>query len=287
MDKKAHQLLKNYGIIKNILDEITKQKEYVTTLKQSILQEAIQGKLTADWRAKHSDVEGASELLKRIKAEKALRQAQGKIKKEKPLPPIMEEEIPFKLPQGWVWCRFKEIVSYRKGKKPEVLVTEKSKEYSIPYIDIAAFEKGQIKQFTNDSTVVLCNNENILLVWDGSRMGLVGTNVKGAVGSTLARIDLYQTEKDFLFTLLKSKFVFFNSNPKQAGLPHMNGPLLDNMIIGLPLLSEQKAIVEKVESLMQKVSAMEEEIQKSEQNAEMLMQAVLKEAFEGKEEVEV
>jgi type I restriction enzyme S subunit len=52
--------------------------------------------------------------------------------------------------------------------------------------------------------------------------------------------------------------------------------------IPFPPLAEQKAIVEKVESLMKKVSAMEEEIQKSEQNAEMLMQAVLKEAFEDK-----
>ena len=60
------------------------------------------------------------------------------------------------------------------------------------------------------------------------------------------------------------------------------------MSFPLAPLEEQKVIVEKVETLMQKVSAMEEEIQKSEQNAEMLMQAVLKEAFEGKkEEVEV
>ena len=90
-----------------------------------------------------------------------------------------------------------------------------------------------------------------------------------------------------MFMLLKSKFDYFNSHPKQAGLPHMNGRLLDNMVIGLPPLAEQKAIVEKVESLMQKVSVMEKEIQKSEQNAQMLMQAVLKESFGDKKEVEV
>jgi len=65
-------------------------------VKQAILQEAIQGKLTADWRKENPEpVEGASELFERIKAEKALRQAQGKIKKGKPLPPISDDEIPF------------------------------------------------------------------------------------------------------------------------------------------------------------------------------------------------
>jgi type I restriction enzyme S subunit len=64
----------------------------------------------------------------------------------------------------------------------------------------------------------------------------------------------------------------------------INRDVIENKIIPLPPLAEQKVIVEKVEKLMQNVSAMEEEIQKSEQNAEMLMQAVLKEAFEGKKE---
>ena len=274
--------LKDYEKSKIIIKQTQIQKENITHLKQSILQEAIQGKLTEDWRKQNPDTEPASELLIRIKAEKEKLIKEKKIRKEKPLPPITQEEIPFKLPDGWVWCRFKDLVSYRKGKKPNVLVKSKSKEYSIPYIDIAAFERNQITQYTNDPKAVLCNENNILLVWDGSRMGLVGTNAKGAVGSTLARIDLFHLNKEFLFNLLKSKFVFFNSNPKQAGLPHMNGPLLDSMVIGLPPLSEQKAIVEKVENLMQKVTAMEEEINKSEQNAQMLMQAVLKEAFEGK-----
>ena len=58
-----------------------------------------------------------------------------------------------------------------------------------------------------------------------------------------------------------------------------NSTSLANMVFPLPPKEEQKAIVKKVESLMQKVSAMEDEIKKSEENAQMLMQAVLKEAF--------
>ena len=67
--------------------------------------------------------------------------------------------------------------------------------------------------------------------------------------------------------------------------PNLNMGKIKNTVIPLPPLEEQKAIVEKVESLMQKCQALEQEVKTSEANAQMLMQAVLKEAFEGKEEV--
>ncbi len=78
-------------------------------LKQAILQEAIQGKLTADWRAAHPDVEPASQLLHRIQAEKARLIAAKKLRPEKPLPQITAAEIPFEIPKGWEWCRLGEV----------------------------------------------------------------------------------------------------------------------------------------------------------------------------------
>ena len=278
--------INEYENCKRIQKHCLIQKSNSDLLKQSILQEAIQGKLTAAWRKQHPGVEPASELLKRIKAQKAQLIRDKKIRKEKPLPPISEDEIPFELPEGWVWCRFQDLVSYRKGKKPSVLVKEQSQKYNIPYIDIEAFEKGVLKQYTNDPKAVISATSNILLVWDGSRMGLVGKGIFGAVGSTLVKIDLFQIDFNFLYYLLSSKFKYFNSNPKQAGLPHMNGSLLDKMLIGLPPLLEQKAIVDKIEILFEKVESLEQEIAQSEQHAQMLMQAVLKEAFEGKKKIE-
>ena len=85
--------------------EISHQQTLLGKLKQAILQEAIQGKLTADWRTTNPDMEPASELLKRIQAEKARLIAEKKIRKEKPLPEITPEEIPFEIPSGWEWCR--------------------------------------------------------------------------------------------------------------------------------------------------------------------------------------
>ena len=98
--------------------EIAIQKETVSQLKQTILQNAIQGKLTAEWRKEHPAEEPASELLKRIKLEKQQMIASGKLKKEKPLEPIKPEEIPFEIPGSWTWCRGIEIFLPMKSTKP-------------------------------------------------------------------------------------------------------------------------------------------------------------------------
>ena len=80
-------------------------------LKNSILQLALQGKLVPQ----DKNDEPASELLKRIQAEKAKLIKEGKIKKEKALPPITEEELPFDIPQSWEWIRIKELGELKNG----------------------------------------------------------------------------------------------------------------------------------------------------------------------------
>ncbi|WPJ96970.1 restriction endonuclease subunit S [Coraliomargarita algicola] len=97
---------------KDLEKEIAHQQSLLGKLKQAILQEAIQGKLTADWRAANQDVEPASELLQRIQAEKARLIADKKIRKEKPLPKITPKEIPFEIPEGWEWCRLGDLTKF-------------------------------------------------------------------------------------------------------------------------------------------------------------------------------
>ncbi len=103
--------LKEYEDCKNILLECKHQKKTSRLLKQSILQEAIQGKLTEDWRKQNPNIESASKLLRLIKAEKEKLVLEKKIKKEKPLPPITKEEIPFDLPDGWAWSKLGNLCS--------------------------------------------------------------------------------------------------------------------------------------------------------------------------------
>lgn len=83
-------------------------------LKASILQYAIQGKLV-----EQRPEEGTGEeLYRHIQEEKQRLIKDGKIKKEKPLPEIKDEEIPFDIPESWRWCKFGELVDYVMGKTP-------------------------------------------------------------------------------------------------------------------------------------------------------------------------
>ena len=105
--------------------EITQQETLLAQLQQAILQEAIQGKLTADWRAAHPATEPARELLHRIQAEKSRLIAAKKLRPEKPLPKITPEEIPFKIPKSWEWCRLGAVIE----EKPRNGVSLKPVEY--------------------------------------------------------------------------------------------------------------------------------------------------------------
>ena len=77
-------------------------------LRKAILQAAVQGKLVPQ----DKNDEPASELLKRIQVEKSMLIKDGKLKKEKPLLPITEDELPYDLPDGWVWCRLGEATLF-------------------------------------------------------------------------------------------------------------------------------------------------------------------------------
>ena len=112
-----YKSISNTEIQSNILStELTHQLDLVKKLRQAFLREAMQGKLTAEWREQNPDVEPASELLAKIKAEKEQLIKEKKIKKQKPLPPITKDDlpagkagIPFEIPENWVWTRLGDV----------------------------------------------------------------------------------------------------------------------------------------------------------------------------------
>lgn len=104
-------LVEEYGKAEERLTALN--AEFPDKLRKSILQQAIQGKLTECDRAD----EPASELLKRIHTEKERLIKEGKIKKEKPLPPITEEEMPFEIPENWEWVCLDEIAQIKSSKR--------------------------------------------------------------------------------------------------------------------------------------------------------------------------
>lgn len=271
----------------------------LSQLKQSILQEAIQGQLTEDWRAKRAlsgaKVEPASELLKRIKAEKAQLIKDKKIKKEKALPPITEEEIPFELPEGWVWCRLGDIFSTTSGGTPTKgnhrywkgeITWYKSGELNDSYLDIESHEK--ITQTgLKESSATLFPKGTLLIAMYGATAGKLA--ILGREATTNQAVCGFFENGNiltaYLFDFLLSNRTKMIKESWGMSQPNISQTYLRNFAFALPPFEEQKAIVEKVKTLIQKCQALEQEIKTSEANAQMLMQAVLKDAFEGKPEV--
>ncbi|EGR0269030.1 restriction endonuclease subunit S [Vibrio alginolyticus] len=110
----ADELMQNWARISEHFDTLFTTEESIDQLKQTILQLAVMGKLVPQ---DPSD-EPAAELLKRIAEEKAQLVKEKKIKKQKALPPIAEDEKPFELPSGWEWCSLSSLGHFFGGKTP-------------------------------------------------------------------------------------------------------------------------------------------------------------------------
>lgn len=272
-------------------NEITHQQSLLEKLKQAILLDAIQGKLTADWRAAHPEVQPASQLLNRIQAEKARLIAAKKLRPEKPLPKIMPAEIPFEIPKGWEWCRFGSYARFERGKFSARPRNDK-RFFGGPYPFI------QIGSLDSHGSIVTAASQTLndagLAV---SKMFEAGTIAVAIVGGTIGNLgvlgrDMCFTDsvvgvrpskltcQDFILLLMRSKQPEIQSVAYQrAGQPNISLPNLTDILIPLPPVAEQAAIVERVEVLMATCRAMEAEIEHSRTHAAQLLQAVLKEAF--------
>lgn len=186
------------------------------------------------------------------------------------------------LPQGWTIKKLGEVASSAKGKMPKSVADEKSSKHPIPYVNIKAFEKKVFEQFTDGEKCTLCETDDVLIVWDGARMGLVGRGIKGAVGSTLARIDSEVADKSYLFYFLRSKYKQINTNPRGVGIPHIEPKLFWGFDFPLAPLPEQKRIVAKIEELFSDLDKAVESLKKAQAQLKTYRQAVLKYAFEGR-----
>ncbi len=187
------------------------------------------------------------------------------------------------IPKDKQLIKLGEVCTYSKGKKPTVLSDLKTMECSIPYINIKAFEKGVFDEYTNGEKCNLCNDDDLLMVWDGARCGLIGKAKKGAVGSTLMKIlPKENIHKEYLYHFISSKFWTLNTKPKGVGIPHIEPTLIWNFELVVPPLTEQRAIVTKIEELLSELENGKQQLLIAQQQLKVYRQSLLKWAFEGK-----
>ena len=268
-------------------------------LKNSILQLAIQGKLVPQ----NPDDEPASVLLERIKAEKKKLIEEKKIKKEKPLPEITEDEMPFEIPDSWVWVRLGEIASFLNG--------DRSKNYpnkaeyvseGIPWINTGHIlangflSVDSMNYITENKYNSLSSGKiqkgDLVYCLRGATYGKVSRVEpfeKGAIASSLMIIRLFNLDlREYLYVYLKSKLSkdILLSYANGAAQPNLAAKDVAKFFLPLPPLSEQKRIVAKIEELMPLVDeydkAQKELDSLNSAMPEQLKQSLLQEAIMGK-----
>ncbi len=263
------------------------QLAQIENLNQAILQEAVQGKLVAQ----NPEDEPASELLKRIKAEKA-----KSAKKEKPLPPIKPEEIPFEIPENWVWCRITEVFNSSSGGTPDrgnnsfwngTISWLKSGELTDGYILKDAEEKITLEGLQNSSAKLFPKGTLLIALYGAtaSKLGIL------TFESTTNQAICGFFENDFVLT----KYLFFYLRSFRSKIvkeswgqaqPNISQAYLKEFLFALPPKSEQIRIVTKIEEQFAKTMQLKENIIANQQATEHLLKALLHQAFEVEETVE-
>ena len=271
--------------------ELTHQQTLLKKLRQQIFQEAIEGKLTADWRAQNPDVEPARKLLKRIAAEKAQLVKDKKIKAQKPLPPIAEEEKPFELPQGWEWCRLGDYALFERGKfsiRPRNDPSCFGGEY--PFIQIGSLDEAgsvvnEFRQTLNQkgfSASKIFEKDTIAVAIVGGtigNIGVLGRDMCFPDSMVGVRPDAIKNQEYILALLRYFQPAIKKAAYQMAGQPNIKLPTLNNLVCGLPSIEEQAEILVRVNNLLQYCDQLETQITENQTHAEQLMQVVLKEAF--------
>lgn len=212
-------------------------KTFPGNLKNSLLQLAVQGKLV-DQRPEEGT---AADLLKQIQAEKAKLVKEKKIKKEKPLSAITEEEIPFEISEGWCWCKLGNLVYLDKGTK--------TKNGIKPYLE-AKYIRGKSEANYKESGVLVESGNYVILV-DGENSGeIFELTEEGYLGSTFNILNFIQKDaRSYLLLFISKNKKYLRDNKKGAAIPHLNRNLFNNLIVPLPPIAEQKRIVAKLEQL--------------------------------------
>ncbi|ELM7720971.1 restriction endonuclease subunit S, partial [Escherichia coli] len=261
----AEELAENWARISEHLDTLFTTEASVDALKQTILQLAVMGKLVPQ----DPNDEPASELLKRIAQEKAQLVKEGKIKKQKPLPPISDEEKPFELPEGWEWCRLGDCINLISGQhlKPDEYSDEFNDNF-LPYITGPA-EFGMIhptySKYTNERRAI-AEKGDILITCKGAGLGKLNiANTRIAISRQLMAIGAIGINSTYLKITLDSMYDYFQSKGVGIAIPGISREDVLEPTIMLPPVQEQINIIDQFMMINNILDCLKEKIKSAKQ----------------------
>lgn len=275
--------------------ELQSAKQKLELYKQSVLNSAIQGKLVPQ----DAKDEPVLKLLERIRAEKEKLIKEKKLKREKPLPPIDPNEVPFELPKEWEWVRFGELC--------ELINGDRSKNYpnrdeyvqeGIPWINTGHIEPdGSLslermhhitrKKFDSLRSGKISKGDLVYCL-RGATLGktaFVEPFEEGAVASSLVIIRPNRlVNRKYIYFLLTGPYgkELIGNFDNGSAQPNLSADSLKNYPVPLPPYSEQLKIAEGIALALDDFSKMISSFEKQLLGTQALKQSILKSAFEGK-----
>ncbi len=281
--------------------EIDSQKEYVKRLRQNILQDAIEGKLTTEWRKSHPVIKGnpdydAEALLLLLKNIKEELKNDPLVKREKKRTPINSDEKEFEIPDSWIWVRMGELCyPITKGTTPET--HEIKTEGEIPYLKMFNIVNQKIDFDYRSQFISRKVHEEKL-----SRSKVFPKDViMNIVGPPMGKIAIIPDEfpewnlnqamaifRGYDISINPYIYIFLNSmiwlksvhTLGVVGQENMSLEQCKDIVVTLPPLAEQIEIVCIVENMFEIINQLESQIQEREKYTNQLMQSILKDAFE-------
>lgn len=185
-----------------------------------------------------------------------------------------QTETPYKLPEGWKWCRQNEVCKLTDG--------EKLQDIEYPYLEVKYLRGNKEKNFVSSGKFIKKGTRVILV--DGENSGEIFTVPEdGFMGSTFKALSISNVDENYLQYFISTKKDLYRNNKKGSAIPHLNKDLFFDMPFPLPpTIEEQRRIVERIESLFEKLDAAKEKAQNVLDSFETRKAAVLHKAFSGK-----
>ena len=282
-------------------DETEKQKSYAKQLRQNILQEAIEGKLTADWRKQHPVQKGnpdydAQALLDCLQQKKESLKKDPLVKREKIRTPVGDTEKEFSIPNNWIWIRMGELCyPITKGTTPDV--HEIKADGEIPYLKMFNivnqkldfdYRPQYISKKVHDEKLTRSKvyPNDVIMNIVGPPMGKIAMVTdefpEWNLNQAMAIFRGYDISiNPYIYVFLNSMIWFkYVHTLGVVGQENMSLEQCKDIAVALPPLAEQKEIVARVEQHLQTIAQLETQITTRETTTKQLMQSILKDAFE-------